>query len=73
MLKKSTGSMAAMFMVALAGVVCAATVPVPKVTPAPVTADNYPFLANSHTLDPVDLAKAGYVEEEFIITGTANV
>ncbi len=48
--------------------------PVPKFTgPVPVTADSYPFLAASHSLQPFDLAKNGYVEEEFIVTGTANV
>jgi hypothetical protein len=47
---------------------------VPKVTgPVPVTATSYPFLAADHNLQPDDLSKVGYVEEEFIITGTANV
>jgi hypothetical protein len=50
-----------------------ATVPVPKVAAVPETADSSPFLASNKTLAPVDLAKAGYVEEEFILTGTANV
>jgi hypothetical protein len=52
----------------------AANVPVPKSTgPIPVTADSHPFLAASHNLEPMDLAKAGYVEEEFILSGTAAV
>ena len=47
---------------------------VPKFAgPVPVTADSYPFLAPNHALVPFDLAQAGYVEEEFIVTGTANV
>ena len=41
--------------------------------PIPVTAESHPFLANDHNLHPVDLGKLGYVEEEFIITGTANL
>ncbi len=56
-----------------AGAACAASVSVPKVTAVSVTTDSYPFLSNTRTLAPVDLAKAGYVEEEFIVTGTANV
>ncbi len=46
----------------------------PKVTgPIPVTADSYPFMAANRNLQPIDLQKAGYVEEEFIISGSANV
>jgi len=45
-----------------------------KVTgPIPVTADSHPFLAADHNLQPMDLSKAGYVEEEFLLSGTANV
>ncbi len=51
----------------------AQSVPIPKVTPVPTTATSYPFLAASHNLAPIDLAKAGYVEEEFIVSGNANV
>lgn len=48
--------------------------PVPKFTgPIPVTADSYPFLAAEHSLVPFDLSKYGYVEQEFIVTGNANV
>jgi hypothetical protein len=48
--------------------------PVPKFAgPIPVTADSYPFLAASHSLVPFDLTKYGYVEQEFIVTGNANV
>src|SRR5258706_14568089 len=46
----------------------------PKVTgPIPVTATSHPFLAGNQNLTPLDLAKAGYVEEEYLISGTANV
>jgi hypothetical protein len=49
-------------------------VPVPKVTgPIPVTATSHIFGGAKDILAPVDLAKAGYVEEEFLISGAANV
>lgn len=52
----------------------AAQTPVPKVTgPIAVTTASYPFLAADRNLQPVDLKKLGYVEEEFIVTGAANV
>ena len=60
-------------MVVCAAVACAASVPVPNVTALPVTADSYPFGTSSKSLAAVDLAKAGYLEEEFLLTGTANV
>src|SRR5215472_6170700 len=50
------------------------TAPVPKVTgPVPVTADSYPFMASNRTTPAFDLSKVGYVEEEFMVSGTANV
>jgi hypothetical protein len=49
-------------------------VPVPKVSgPIPVTATSRIFGGAKDTLEPVDLAKAGYVEEEYLISGMANV
>src|SRR3954463_3574454 len=48
-------------------------VPVPKVTPMPATAQSYPFAAADHVMPPFDLGAAGYVEEEFLVAGTANV
>jgi hypothetical protein len=51
-----------------------AAVPVPKVTgPIAVTADSVPFSGEARTIAPIDLKKAGYVEEEFILNGAANV
>src|SRR5665213_1248785 len=48
--------------------------PLPKLTgPIPVTAGSFPFLSASRVFQPVDLKKAGYVEDEFIVSGTANV
>src|SRR5437867_178922 len=47
---------------------------IPKaVGPVPVTADSYPFAAANKSTPVADLAKIGYMEEEFIITGSANV
>ena len=51
-----------------------APVAIPKIVgPIPLTADSYPFLGAGHTLNPIDFTKAGYVEEEFILSGNANV
>ncbi|MFN7980477.1 MAG: alpha/beta hydrolase domain-containing protein [Vicinamibacterales bacterium] len=41
--------------------------------PLPVTPASYPFGAADHTRVPEDLAASGYVEEEFLVGGTANV
>lgn len=41
--------------------------------PLPVTNDSYPFNAASRQHLPIDLASYGYIEEEFIISGLANV
>jgi hypothetical protein len=52
----------------------AAQTPTPKVTgPIAVAANSFPFLAADRNLQPVDLKKKDYVEEEFIVSGTANV
>ena len=59
---------------ALARLAVAQGTPVPKFTaPIPVTADSYPFMDAAHSLVPFDLAKYGYVEQEFIVSGNANV
>jgi hypothetical protein len=50
--------------------------PLPEVRvvgPLPVTADSYPFGAADHTRVPQDVKKVGYVEEEFLVSGVANV
>jgi hypothetical protein len=50
------------------------TTPVPKVTgPLPATADSYPFMASNRSTPSFDLSKAGYVEEEYLVSGAANV
>jgi hypothetical protein len=48
--------------------------PLPHVVgPLPVSATSYPFGAADHTLVPEDLSKVGYVEEEYLVSGKANV
>jgi hypothetical protein len=49
-------------------------IPLPAVAgPVAVTTTSYPFLAANRLQEPVDLAKIGYVEEEFFVSGRANV
>jgi Alpha/beta hydrolase domain len=49
-------------------------IPLPHVTgPLPVTADSYPFGAAAHERTPENLRKIGYVEEEYLVSGKANV
>jgi len=51
-----------------------AATPIAKFTgPIPVTTDSYPLMAANRTFGALDLSKQGYVEEEYIISGTANV
>jgi hypothetical protein len=54
--------------------VAGAAVPKPNVVgPLPVTAKSYPFGAADHQEVPQDLRRRGYVEEEFLVSGKANV
>src|SRR3954464_7436880 len=51
-----------------------AATPLPSVTgPVAVTPLSFPFLAAHRLQEPIDLAKIGYVEEEFFVSGRANV
>jgi hypothetical protein len=51
-----------------------AATPLPVVHgPLPVSGDSCPFGAADHTRVPTDLKKVGYVEEEFLAEGKANV
>jgi hypothetical protein len=43
------------------------------VGPLPVTAGSYPLGAADHQLVPEDLSRQGYVEEEYLVSGKANV
>ena len=49
-------------------------VPVPLATgPVPVTSESYPLMADHRMQHPVDLPARGYIEDEFFVTGLANV
>lgn len=61
------------FFTAAAAIAVAETVPVPMVTAVPATANSRPFLSAEHLIVPMDLAKSGYAEAEFLISGKANV
>jgi len=51
-----------------------APVTVPRITgPIKVTATSYPFGAADHTLVPENLRAIGYVEEEYFVSGLANI
>lgn len=51
-----------------------AVTPTPKVKgPIPVTSDSYPLMAAARLQVVVDLEKSGYVEEEYFVSGAANV
>lgn len=51
-----------------------AATPIPNFTgPIPVTATSYPLMAANRTLGAPDLPRLGFVEEEFIVSGKANV
>ncbi len=64
----------AVLITGISAVLGAQAVPVPKtIGPIPVTADSVPFMAAADNLEPTDLSKFGYVEEEFILSGNANV
>ena len=57
----------------LAPSLATAATPVPAARLVPITAASYPFGAADHQLRPENLAAAGYVEEEYIVSGKANV
>ena len=75
----SLGSRAALVLVSalLAVLVATATAsatPIPEVVgPLPATASSHPFGGAPWQLQPQDLAAHGYVEEEYLIRGKANV
>jgi hypothetical protein len=55
-------------------VAAALLVPVPRASgPVAVTADSHPFAGAAFTQAPIDLARLGYVEEEFFVSGTGSV
>jgi len=51
-----------------------AAIPLPTVSPPiPSTAESYAFGAADHTREPTDLKAVGYVEEEMLVSGAANI
>lgn len=54
-------------------VAAAQITPTPRATPLPITVTNRPFLGAQSAAQPVDLATRGYVEEEYLVSGSANV
>src|SRR3954471_20246280 len=51
-----------------------AATPIPRVVgPLPVSAASHPFGGAAWETQPEDLAAHGYVEEEYLVSGTANV
>jgi Alpha/beta hydrolase domain len=48
-------------------------VPIPQTTLVPITNDSYPLGAADHLNIPEDLNRVGYVEEEYFVSGLANV
>ncbi len=49
------------------------TEPMPTVTSIPITDQSYPWLSEKFTQRPLGLDKAGYVEEEYLVSGVANL
>ncbi len=65
--------LSALAVLALSGSLGAQAPPFHAAGPLPVTADSYPFGAADHTRTPTDLRTDGYVEEEYLFSGMANV
>ena len=65
--------LSAVAVLAWSGSIGAQAPPYRALGPLPVTADSYPFGAADHTRTPTDLRVDGYVEEEFLFSGIANV
>ncbi|HEY2384455.1 MAG TPA: alpha/beta hydrolase domain-containing protein [Terriglobia bacterium] len=55
------------------GLAQTAVTPAKLTGPVPSTKDNYAFLSANRVQSVVDLQKVGYIEEEYIVSGRANV
>jgi len=66
------GALLALLLMAPAGLAAPATLPRVE-GPIPVTEESHPFLAAASQTEPLDLDKWGYVEEEYFLSGGANV
>jgi hypothetical protein len=72
--RRLSAALAALIVVACSAPAAATATPIPNVTgPLPATAASYPFGAADHQLVPQDLRREGYVEEEYLLSGKANV
>ncbi len=70
--RRPTGCLLAMFLLSSSSSL--AQIPMPQVEgPINVSDQSYPFGAADHTLRPQNLADFAYVEEEFFVSGEANV
>lgn len=49
-----------------------ALVPTPRATPVSISPTNRPFLAADHAVQPANLAAAGFIEEEYLVSGLAG-
>jgi hypothetical protein len=67
-------AVAASAVLLLTAAAASAATPIPRVVgPLPVTAASHPFGGAAWETQPEDLAAHGYVEEEYLVSGTANV
>jgi Alpha/beta hydrolase domain len=58
----------------VAAAVAGAATPIPQVSgPLPASESSHPFGGAAWQMQPQDLAAQGYVEEEYLVSGTANV
>jgi len=71
-MKRVVRSVCALFVIGLTSI-SAQTPAFRAEGPLPVSATSYPFGAADHTRTPEDLRRVGYVEEEFLFSGLANV
>src|SRR4051812_25996593 len=69
---RTAGLLAALLLSAAAPASAATRIPGVR-GPLPVTATSYPFGAADHTRVPANLEAIGYIEEEFLVAGAANV
>src|SRR4051794_16058314 len=72
--RAAVGFVSVLVTLLVATAVAAAATPIPQgVGPLPVTASSHPFGGAAWQLQPQNLAANGYVEEEYLVSGKANV
>jgi hypothetical protein len=71
---RATLTLVSALLTLLAAAAAAAATPIPQVVgPLPITESSHPFGGAAWQLQPQDLAAHGYVEEEYLASGTAGV